>query len=74
MRLREAEAFIEITHGAYPLIPQDEKRRSWMVPLLEGLYTGWLGEQGGDASLTARLAGNGIGNRGALVFHYGRHD
>jgi hypothetical protein len=23
MRLREADSFIEITHGAYPLVPQD---------------------------------------------------
>jgi hypothetical protein len=74
MRLREAEAFIEITHGAYPLVPQDEARRSWMVPVLEGLYSGWLGEQGGNVSLTARLVGHPVGNRGTLVFHYGRHD
>ena len=66
MRLREADAFIEITHGAYPLVPQDENRRSWMVPILEGLYGGWLGEQGGDQSLLARLAWQARGQwRGA---------
>ena len=43
MRLKEIEGFIEITHGAYPVVPQDEDRRSWFVPLLEGLYGGWLG-------------------------------
>src|ERR1700693_2200055 len=74
MRLREADAFIEITHGAYPLVPQDDNRRSWMVPILEGLYGGWLGEQGGDASLTARLQGKPAGNRAALTLRYGRHD
>ena len=37
MRLREADAFIEITHGAFPLVPQDESRRSWLVPILQGL-------------------------------------
>jgi NAD(P)-dependent dehydrogenase (short-subunit alcohol dehydrogenase family) len=41
-------AAFEITHGAYPLIPQDEGRRSWLVPLLEGVYTEWFGAQGGD--------------------------
>jgi hypothetical protein len=74
MRLREADSFIEITHGAYPLVPQDESRRSWMVPILEGLYGGWLGEQGGDPSLTARLSGAAQGNGAALTFQYGRHD
>jgi len=74
MRLREAEAFIEITHGAYPLVPQDDSRRSWMVPILEGLYGGWLGEQGGDTSLLARLHGKPEGNGVALTFRYGRHD
>ena len=74
MRLREAESFIEITHGAYPLVPQDEVRRSWMVPILQGLYGGWLGEQGGDPSLAARLYGAPAGNGAALTFRYGRHD
>jgi len=74
MRLREADAFIEITHGAYPLVPQDEARRSWMAPILQGLYSVWLGEQGGDASLTARLFGKPEANGAALTFHYGRHD
>jgi hypothetical protein len=74
MRLREADNFIEITHGAYPVIPQDESRRSWMVPVLEGLYGGWLGEQGGDPSLTARLSARMGGTGGAMIFHYGRHD
>jgi cellulose synthase subunit D len=74
MRLREADAFIEITHGAYPLVPQDENRRGWMVPILEGLYGGWLGEQGGDPSLQARLHGKVGGNGAALNFRYGRHD
>jgi len=74
MRLREADSFIEIVHGAYPLIPQDEARRSWMVPILEGLYGGWLGEQGGDSSLTARLHGSPVANGAAITLHYGRHD
>lgn len=74
MRLRETDSYIEITHGAYPLIPQDEGRRSWMVPILEGLYGGWLGEQGGDPSLAARLHGAPPANGAALTFRYGRHD
>jgi hypothetical protein len=74
MRIGEKDAFIEITHGAYPLVPQDESRRSWLVPILEGLYGGWLAEQGGDASFTARLVGPTRGNGGLLTFHYGRHE
>jgi hypothetical protein len=74
MRLRENDNFIEITHGAYPLVPQDENRRSWLVPILEGLYSGWLGEQGGDPSFAARLAGQPQGTGTLLTFRYGRHE
>jgi hypothetical protein len=74
MRLRENENFIEITHGAFPLVPQDEHRRSWLVPILEGLYGGWLGEQGGDLSFTARLIGQPQGTGTLLNFRYGRHE
>jgi hypothetical protein len=73
-RIRETSNFIEITHGAYPLVPQDENRRSWLVPVLEGLYGGWLGEQGGDASLTARLSDQSRGNGPLLTIRYGRHE
>lgn len=73
MRIGEKDNFIEITHGAYPLVPQDEARRSWLVPILEGLYSGWLGEQGGDPSFTARLIGQGQGAGTLLTFRYGRH-
>jgi hypothetical protein len=74
MRLSEAASFIEITHGAYPLVPQNDNRRCWVIPILEGLYGGWLGEQGGDASLKARLSAKAVANGAALTFHYGRHD
>jgi hypothetical protein len=74
IRLRESGTFIEITHGAFPLVPQDENRRSWLVPILEGLYSGWLGEQGGDPSFVARLIGRPQGTGTLLTFHYGRHD
>ena len=56
VRITETGGFIEITHGAYPLVPQDEHRRSWLVPTLEGIYTEWMTGQGGDPSCSARLA------------------
>jgi len=74
MRIGESDTFIEITHGAYPEVPQDENRRSWLMPILEGLYSGWMGEQGGDPSLTARLSGSVRGNGAPVVFHYGKHE
>jgi hypothetical protein len=73
VRVRESASFIEITHGAYPLVPQDEGRRTWMVPILEGLYGGWFGQQGGDPSFTARLTAGPRGNGAPLTFGYGRH-
>lgn len=74
MRLREANNFIEITHGAYPPVPQDGNRRPWLAPILEGLYGGWLGGQGGDASFTARLSRQANGHGAPLMFRYGRND
>jgi len=73
-RIAENGRFIEIVHGAYPLIPQDDNRRSWLVPILEGLYTEWLAAQGGDANFTARLAAPPRVPGAPFVLHYGRHD
>jgi cellulose synthase subunit D len=73
VRLREDGSFIAITHGAYPVVPQDESRRSWLVPILEGLYAGWLGHQGGEAAFTARLSGEARETGAPLSFSYGRH-
>ena len=73
VRIAESGRFIEITHGAYPAIPQDEHRRNWLVPLLEGVYTEWLREQGGDPGFSARLVGQRRTFGAAFTFHYGRH-
>lgn len=73
VRIAESGRFIEIAHGAYPLIPQDEARRSWLVPILEGVYTEWLGSQGGDPGFAARLTGQRRTAGAAFTFHYGRH-
>ncbi len=72
-RIAESGRFIEITHGAYPIIPQDEARRSWVVPILEGVYTEWFGPQGGDPGFSARLVGQRRVAGAAFTFHYGRH-
>ncbi len=73
VRIAETGRFIEITHGAYPIIPQDESRRSWLVPILEGVYTEWLSAQGGDPGFTARLVGQRRVTGAPFTFHYGRH-
>ena len=74
VRVRERGAFIEITHGAYPLVPQNESRRNWLVPILEGLYGGWFGHQGGEPAFTARHTGGPSGTGALLTFSYGRHE
>jgi len=73
-RLREDGSSISITHGAYPVVPQDESRRSWLVPILEGLYAGWLGDQGGEPAFTARLTAVPQAVGAPLSFSYGRHE
>lgn len=71
--IAENGRFIEITHGAYPIVPQDDSRRSWLVPILEGVYTEWFGAQGGDAGFSARLVGQRRPVGAPFTFHYGRH-
>ena len=66
--------FVEIVHGAYPVVPQDEGRRSWLAPMLEGIYSEWLGAQGGDPSFTARLAEPPTRLGAPLTFRYARHE
>ena len=73
VRVAENGRFIEIIHGAYPQVPQDENRRSWLVPILEGLYTEWLSEQGGDASFVARLVGRPRASGAPFALQYGQH-
>ncbi len=73
VRVAENGRFIEITHGAYPIVPQDQSRRSWLVPILEGVYGEWLGAQGGDPGFSARLVGQRRVPGAPFVFHYGRH-
>jgi hypothetical protein len=73
VRITEMSGYIEIVHGAYPVVAQDETRRSWLVPTLEGLYTQWMSEQGGDNSCSARLIGAPAAFGAPLHFNYGRH-
>lgn len=73
VRIAESGRFVEIVHGAFPIVPQDENRRSWLVPFLEGLYTEWFGAQGGDPGFTARLVGQRRAPGAPFTFHYGRH-
>jgi hypothetical protein len=74
VRISESTGYIEIVHGAYPVVPQDERRPSWLGSALEGLYTEWMNGQGGDPSCSARLAGPPGEPGGPLRFRYGRHD
>jgi hypothetical protein len=74
VRIEEAGGFIEIEHGAYPLVPQDEQRRSWLAPTLEGLYTEWMTGQGGDPTCSARLAEAPAEIGAPMRFRYGRHE
>lgn len=72
-RIAETDHFLEITHGAYPVVPQNDSQGSWIAPVLEGLYGEWLSEQGGDRGFTARRAADRRTLGAPLVLLYGRH-
>lgn len=73
VQLAETDNFIEILHGAYPVLPQQNTTRSWIAPVLEGLYSEWLGAQSGDRSLLARLSGEPDALGAPMSFRYGYH-
>lgn len=72
-QIAETGGYIEIVHGAYPVVAQDEARRSWVAPVLEGLYSQWMTEQGGDTSCSARLIAAPATFGAPFHFRYGRH-
>ena len=74
VRIFEGDGFIEILHGAYPNVPQGEQWRSWLVPILEGIFTVWFAQQGGDESCVARLAAAPQSPGAPLTIHYRRRD
>ena len=75
VRLTMGERFLEVTHGAYPVVPiTDVPAGDWLAPVLEGLYGEWLAGLSGDASLRAMTASLPGAPGEPIGLHYGRHD
>jgi hypothetical protein len=71
LTLQEAERCVVLTHLSLPRIGSaGEPMGTWLAPVLEGLYQGWMGQQpGADASFQASI-GRREGNR--ILLRYGR--
>lgn len=71
LSLSEAERCVLLTHAGLPPVGSaGTPPGTWLVPVLEGLYEGWMGQQpGADASFQARVRGL---ENGAIVLRYGR--
>ena len=69
--LQEAERCVMMTHIGLPQIGSaGEPPGTWLAPVLEGLYQGWMAQQpGADGSLVARL---GVRESGRIVIRYSR--
>ena len=73
VRVREGERALELTHGAYPVVPIGEHGiDAWLVPLLEGAYTEWLTGLGGDPAFTAQCYEMPRAPVEAIRLRYGR--
>jgi hypothetical protein len=71
LTLLEAERCVTIGHVGLPRIGSaGEPLGTWLAPVLEGLYHGWMGQQpGADPSFRARIK---TYEQGGVVFRYGR--
>lgn len=67
----EADRCLLLTHLDLPPIGSaGSPPGTWLAPVLEGLYEGWMGQQpGADASFQARVRQY---ERGSIVLRYGR--
>jgi hypothetical protein len=70
--IREEDKFLTIIHVAYPQIPAGTDRRTtWVVPVLEGVYTNWLNGQSGETAFKARRLDTRRTDTHAIVLSYG---
>jgi Cellulose synthase subunit D len=71
LTLLEAERCVIMTHIGLPQLGSTgEPPGTWLAPVLEGLYQGWMAQQpGADGSLVARL---GVRESGRIVIRYSR--
>ena len=70
LAMNEAERCVVLTHAGLPRIGSaGEPAGSWLAPVLEGLYQGWMGQQpGADEQLRARVQSCGS----VITIRYGR--
>jgi hypothetical protein len=71
INLMEAERYVSIIHTGLPLIASaGEPAGTWLAPVLEGLYQGWMGQQpGADNAFRADIEGY---EDNKIVIRYGR--
>lgn len=57
VKLHEAERCVTIIHTGLPHVSSaGQPAGTWLAPVLEGLYQGWMGQQpGADGSLRAQI-------------------
>jgi hypothetical protein len=70
LAMNEVERCVVLTHAGLPRIGSaGEPAGSWLAPVLEGLYQGWMGQQpGADEQLRARVQSCGS----VISIRYGR--
>jgi Cellulose synthase subunit D len=71
MRLQEAERCVVMVHTGLPSASSaGDPPGTWLAPVLEGLYEGWMGQQpGADGTLRARVDSHEHNN---IFIRYGR--
>jgi len=69
--LQEAERCVMLVHIGLPHVGSaGQPAGTWLAPVLEGLYQGWMGQQpGADSSLRAQI---GRHDGDSIILRYGR--
>jgi hypothetical protein len=69
--LMEAERYVSIIHtGLPPIGSAGQPAGTWLAPVVEGLYQGWMGQQpGADNAFRAKIEEY---EDNKIVIHYGR--
>ena len=71
LTLLETERCVVMTHTGLPLVGSGgDPPGTWLAPVMEGLYQGWMAQQpGADNLLKARISGY---ENNKIVIRYGR--
>lgn len=72
VQLSDQRHLVRISYGGYPVTADGGVFAPWFVPLMEGLFTRWMVNQGAEPTMQAWLAKEPKGVADPFEFEFGR--